>query len=524
MTHDHRKQDALDVLPKQTTLLFIIFVLLVALSVLMMWCFGRQPVGPKGHAERPESSPPPQTEAAIELPPAHGRLKTQGFAFQLRKFQVEEGNEAAARKYYKERVSPQTSFLTPDKIETSTITDLLEYFGYGSLAPADLHRLPSDELMKLSPAGEILATRFFAPKITGVSAKPTEIPGGGFGWRKLVRFSAKSDSKAAQNGIGMLFLLQNIFEETAAGNPFNADKNVSKFNQAIVTRKDGPFSPAKEPAYFFAYSQLVKIDGDGRPVKDASGNFQSEGRISFSLKATFDEGARDPETGLNPRDYYVPDSCLECHGKSRLRAKLNYLDTDHWIDRVVPNYGLSDASFKEEDFTALQNSPYDLIFDGEKNPEKFQRAFDVIRLLNEEIRDQNQAVGGPNNFQLNAVLRWLELHQVGKFGPKHAPPYERGFGNRLWDPSNDEHRKVVYYLNRYCYRCHSSVNYNVFDREAVEGRIPTIYGRVVDIVDAESWMPQDRIFPGLVVNQISGEATANGRLKEFLALLAQLQP
>jgi hypothetical protein len=446
----------------------------------------------------------------------------------LRRPQVEEGNIDAARKYYSETVSPQLKFLTPATIanpSSSSIKDLLAYFGYTNIAAKDLHRLSSDEIMNLSAAGDILATRFFAPKITAVSANPPQVPAGGFGWRKLVRLKAKPDSAAAQNGMDLLLILQNIFEKTITGNPFNADQNVSKFNQVIVTRKQGPFSPSQQPAYFLAYSPLVKLSGSsGLPIKDASGNFQDDGVISFSLKATFDEKARDPETNVLLSEYFVPGSCVQCHGGVTTRGKANYLDTDHWIDRVRPNYGLSESRFKEEDFTALANSPYDVIFDGEKDAAKTQKAFEVIRLLNEDIRNQNSLLGTANNFQLNAVERWLELHKAANFGSGHAPPYARGFGNQPWDPNSETDKKLVYYLNRYCYRCHSSVKYSVFDRTAVVGRIGVIPGRVLDISDQTSWMPQDRIFPGLAVGQISGEGVPTRNLKEFLDLLALAQP
>ncbi|HBB88817.1 MAG TPA: hypothetical protein DC047_14505 [Blastocatellia bacterium] len=512
--------------PKDRTLLILACTMMLVVIILLIWCISRDRSQGGRNGGRP--SPSPATSVDInttELPPAHARRNKLGFAFQLRRFQVNEGNIDAAKKYYRETVSPQLSFLAADTIEKSGIKDLLEYFGYANITPKDLHRLPSDEIMKLSAAGDILATRFFAPKITAVSANPPQIPVSGFGWRKLVRLKAKPDSKAAQNGMDLLLLLQNIFEKTVAGNPFNADHNVSKFNQVIITRKAGPFSQDKQPAYFLTYGQLVKIDGtSGLPIKDASGNFQDEGIISFSLKATFDEKARDPETNVLLSEYFVPDSCVQCHGGIRTRGKTNYLDTDHWIDRVTPDYGLSDPRFKEEDFTALASSPHDVIFDAEKDPTKFQKAFDVIQLLNEDIRNQNKLLGATNNFQLNAVERWLELHKPTNFGTGHAPPFARGFGSQPWDPNSDTDKKLVYYLNRYCYRCHSSVKYNIFDRAAVVGRIGVIPGRLLDVSDPASWMPQDRIFPGLEVDQISGEGVPTGSLKEFLDLLAQVQP
>ncbi|PYS24812.1 MAG: hypothetical protein DMF72_03380 [Acidobacteria bacterium] len=508
--------------PKDRLLLILACTLLLVVIILLFWCL-RRDRSTRGSGGQPSPTPMKAGLNPAELPLAHVRRSINGSAFQLVRFQVVEGNEDGAKNYYRQTVSPQIGFLTPDTILGSSIKDLLEYFGYPGVTPKDLHRLSSDEIMKLSPPGDILATRFFAPKITAVATEPTLIPASGFGWRKLVRLKAKAGSLAAKNGMDLLLFLQNIFEKTVAGNPFDIDRNVSRFNQVIVTRKEGEFSPAKRAAYFFAYSELIKIDKNtGQPIKDANGNFADDGKISFSLQATFD--GRDPETNLAPKDYFVPDSCLQCHGADKSRGKANYLDTDHWIDRVTPDYGLSDPKFKEEDFTALASAPYDVIFDGARDPGKFQKAFDVIRLLNEDIRDQNQRISDPDNFQLNAVNKWLNLHSPGNSGTAHVPPYQRGFGNQLWEPGDQSHRKILYYLNRYCYRCHSSVVYNVFDREAVSGYRGQIPGRVVNISQSEKWMPQDRIFPGLEIDQTHGTGVPTGNLKEFLDLLAQLQP
>ena len=53
-----------------------------------------------------------------------------------------------------------------------------------------------------------------------------------------------------------------------------------------------------------------------------------------------------------------------------------------------------------------------------------------------------------------------------------------------------------YYLDRYCYRCHSSIKYHVFERQEVK-RKGDIEARLTELQDATLWMPQDRMFPGL---------------------------
>jgi hypothetical protein len=437
-----------------------------------------------------------------------------------------EGTDDAARKYYREIVSPQMKLETPATIEASSIRQLLAYFGYPNLAGRDLHQLHSDALMASSTDDDILASRFFAPKITDVRDKPVPEPEGGFGWRKLTRLKARPGSAAEANGLEFVFILQNLFEASVAGDPFNPEKNISKFNQAIATRKvgSGPYTADKLPAYFLMYGRLVKVDQEGRPIK-VDGLFQDDGSLVTSLLATFDENDRIPETNSAPKAYFVPDSCIQCHGGQGRRVKLNYLDTDHWFDRVTPAYGLEDAKFSEEDFTSLSQSPHGVLYDGGKDSttSKFRAAFAVIRRINEEIKAQNSDVAGPNNFQLNAVAKWLDLHRPDASDSKHVPPYERGFGAPTWDPANTNDRTLLYYLNRYCYRCHSSVRYNVFDRNAVKGLAATgrIEERVLDIGAPDRWMPQDRIFPGLVIN--NGEEEATGDLKQFLQLLQQIQ-
>lgn len=454
-----------------------------------------------------------------ELP--EKRHITKGEAFRLNHFFINEGSEAAARTYYRDTLSTQTGFETPETIESTTIKNLLIYFGYSNINAKDLHGLASDALMGLSSQGDILATRFFAPKITDVQDKPTAIPELGFGWRKLVRLRAKAGSPADANGMRAVYILQNMVVRNVADDPFTADNVVSNFNQAIMIRKkpsSGQFTDEQRSAYFLTYGRLVKLDASGKPDK-SSGDFQDDGPITFNLLATFDENDRNPETNSAAKFYFVPASCEQCHGAIPSRGKLNFLDTDHWFDRVTPAYGLADAKFSQDDFIALSQSPFGVLYDGEKDTAsaKFKAAFDVIRELNNEIKAQNEDVGGGNNFQLNAVKKWLDLHASDH---QHVPPFKRGFGAKLWDESTEQ-KTLVYYLNRYCYRCHSSVRFNVFDRQAVTARSAGIEDRVLEISSATRWMPQDRIFPGLA--QQDGEGQATGDLKEFLDLLSQLQ-
>jgi len=455
-----------------------------------------------------------------------GPRPAHGVALQPPRLQVNVGSQAAAEAYYKTVLSPQAGFLSDPGVLTSNVGDLLNYLGYSTLTAKDLHRLSSDELAAAGSAGEIVATRFFAPKITDVSDKPNPNPVGGFGWRKLVRFKSRTGSIADQRGIESAFFLQNIFEKDVSADPFDAADNVSINNQVILVRRGlaTQFGPSNRAAYFITYGPLVVIDADKKPVRDAGGNFQDDGKITTQLLATFDEHDRDPETNSEAQDYFVPDSCVQCHGASSARGKLNVLDTDHWFDRVSPNYGVTGgaAFYGEEDFTALATSPFGVLYDGGKDQSKpkFATAFDAIRRINDEIKTQNEQAGG-TTFQLDSARKWGELHAVNT---AHVPPYQRGFGTAVWNETDQLHRKSLYFANRYCYRCHSSIRFNVFDMQSVKDRIEDIKVRtlIVDPISAGRWMPQDRIIPGLTVDPITGEGKAGADLKEFHDLLDAL--
>ena len=471
--------------------------------------------------------------AADPLQPNHLRRVVTGSAFVHGHLQVATGNEGEARAYYRDKVAAQMNFMTAATIENSSIKDLLTYFGYPEINARDLHRLPSEQLMALGAGGDILATMFFAPKISRVETPAPASPAA-FGWRKLVRFKARPGSGADSNEMEALYFLQNIFESSPTATP-KADKNVSLFNQAIVTRKKigaGSYSATRRALYFFAYDPLVKCDNGSGVAKDCEGNdvplivggeFQDSGALGFKLKATFD--ARNPETEAAGKDFfYVPRSCEDCHGKSTPRGKVNFLDTDHWFDRVKPNYGLAAPKFGQEDFTALAQP---ILTDGgtDTTTPQFKSAFDVIRTLNAEIKaqqaDLNPDIEARENFPLRAVSKWLELHDPSLAdATRHVPPYERGFGPQPWDQASVGERTLLYYLNRYCYRCHSSVKYNVFERQEVLAKKGDIEDRVTVLDDQKVWMPQDRVFPGL--DQTGGE-DPTGDLKEFLDLLRQLQ-
>jgi hypothetical protein len=324
---------------------------------------------------------------------------------------------------------------------------------------------------------DVLVSRFFAPKISDVSNRGGPVS---FGWRKIVRLKARPDSEASKKGVKSLFLLFNIFQDIQDINedPF---KNSSGNNQAIIVRNDD--STLKDPIYWFVYGQIP------------------DGRIQTFLPASFD--ARDPRIPSISR-YYVPHACADCHGgldgngqPDYDAAKLNYLDSDHWFDRVQWS----------DDFDAMQRSINGIIFDGgkvradggvpETTPE-FAEAFKVIRKLNSEIRDQtaSQTAG---SFQLRAVETWLENHKSSEL---YVSPLDRALlkgdpADRAWDKSDPVDQGLLPMLNRYCFRCHSSLKYHVFDKEMVFDRKAHI-----SVFIKGGLMPQDRQLEQATIDRI----------------------
>jgi hypothetical protein len=158
-------------------------------------------------------------------------------------------------------------------------------------------------------------------------------------------------------------------------------------------------------------------------------------------------------------------------------GKVNYLDTDHWIDRTG------------DDFKAV--NPADVLVDGE------ELGYDTIRKLNTEIESQNSAViGSGANFALLAVRKWLDLHRKGQPN-RHVPPFERALSNATGDPvwtaGADPDQELLPLMNRYCFRCHSSVRFHVFQKKEVIKRkgSTTVLNSIIDRVTKGN-MPQDR--------------------------------
>src|SRR5262249_33427113 len=114
----------------------------------------------------------------------------------------------------------------------------------------------------------------------------------------------------------------------------------------------------------------------------------------------------------------------------------------------------------------------DVVFDGGKahGSQQYTRAMEVIRDLNRDIRDETfnaEPQRGVKTYSTLAAEKWLDLHANDI---QRVPYSQRSIGNERWDPTNRDQMRLLRLLDNHCFRCHSSLIYNVFDREAVKGK------------------------------------------------------
>jgi len=423
-----------------------------------------------GTGTNAQSSPSPATEAAKTQ--GEGSMRLMQTVSDTQSLAVVPGDQTEADTYYAQLQTKLVGF-QPTPFTNSSIGDMLVYYGFPALLATDLQKLSSAEIMDFAKlrdlvtnkpefaaayaskplqAGEILVSRFFAPKIINVGDPQTGgVPKDGFGWRKVLRFKARDGSAARSNGLDAFYLLFNF---TSDKPKFPDGTNAGQIQAILIPTY--PTGGKHNDIYFLVY------EGLGKP---------NPGKVGFFLQATFDLASSVPADGK----YYVPRSCAQCHGTEKpnqVGGKVNYLDTDHWIDRTG------------DDFKAV--NPADVLVDGEAP------GYDTIRKLNTEIEKQNSAVipSGSPNFALLAVRKWLELHKEGQPN-RHAPPLERGLvdvaGDPVWTAGADPDQQLLPLMNQYCFRCHSSVRFHVFQKKAVVQRKTSIVGRV-----NSGNMPQDR--------------------------------
>src|SRR5258708_668718 len=226
-------------------------------------------------------------------------------AFRLR---VEPGTKTEADIYYAAIRKNLVSF-PRQTLPESSLDDMLAYFGFPALPPARLEELNPSVIMEFAQlrkaintaefeaayrarplaSGEIIVARFFAPKIINVGDQQVNgIPKGGFGWRKVLRFHARQDSKARADSLDAFYLLFNFADDRIT---FPEGKHAGQIQALLVPTY--PAKPKHRDVYFLVYEGLGKTN---------------PGKIGFFLEATFDLASAVPLDGK----YYVPTSCGQC--------------------------------------------------------------------------------------------------------------------------------------------------------------------------------------------------------------------
>ena len=172
------------------------------------------------------------------------------------------------------------------------------------------------------------------------------------------------------------------------------------------------------------------------------------------------------------------------------------------------------------DFPGTKTSKFDVIFDGGTNHKSktYAAAVGVIRKLNEHIKKQNEESLRPSKsdeFKVQAVKKWLELHKkspqpVSSLFEKSAL-FKRSIGPKKWDQKKPLDAALLPLLDRYCFRCHSTVRFDVFDRTAVEKRAGTAARYTAPDESGNIFMPQGRVL-------------SNDERDALVKLLKELEP
>lgn len=405
---------------------------------------------------------------------------------------VSHGSADLAKSYYRS-VANEIGFSTPDKVLQTTLDDVAAYLGYAGITGADLQNLPSDVLMDpdrlLAPCAtpsaacantlrnrdavlasvgatplrsdDILASRFFAPKIVNINLPEPTRP---LGWRKLIRLRARPGSSAQAHQIASGIILFNFFTNPGTL-PFGPGAESVNTQVMLITSTSSVPAPNNSgPAtlYWLDYGPLL-----------------TGGTVSLALNASFDANAL-PASSNGVQPYFVPAGCVACHGESGRRSMVNYLDTDHWFDRL------------DNDFQALKSSGLPLLVDAQTNDDSsaaYKLAFDVIHHFNEEA-DAEARKAQPKHDETLAAQKWLELHTSSY---THFSPIQRVIGDDpKWSNDDPNDVKLLTTLNQYCFRCHGSVRFSVFNKQGVRLRRPLIQQSIRAGAPTDVEMPTDR--------------------------------
>jgi hypothetical protein len=402
---------------------------------------------------------------------------------------VPTGDTDSATAYYR-RLSTTLDFSTPDHIFQTTLDDVASYLGYNGLTGADLQNLSPAILMNpkqllcptesglqhlnavLAALGaipirpdDILVTRFFAPKIMNIRVPEATRQ---IGWRKLVRLRARPDSAATKHHISEGIILFNIFTNPGSTpfTPSDESKNTQVMLVTELSTVPAPNDQGPDTIYWLDYQPL-----------------SAGGQLSLFLAAFFDANEL-PLASNQTKQYFVPDGCVACHGNNGHRSLVNYLDTDHWFDRL------------DNDFPALKASGIPLLFDAGTNDNtalSFKLAFDVIRRFNIEA-DEEVRKAQPKHDEALASEKWLQIHASIN---GHIQPTERGIGvEPQWSSHNENDVRVLATFNQYCFRCHGTVKFSVFNKQEISApQFRALIDQAISAKQVGIRMPPDRDLP-----------------------------
>jgi hypothetical protein len=121
--------------------------------------------------------------------------------------------------------------------------------------------------------------------------------------------------------------------------------------------------------------------------------------------------------------------------------------------------------------------------------------FGIILLLNQEIAHQNIAAQ-PDSVLRMAAEHWLSWHF--RQGPAAQPLFGRALQTLTtsqWDPNDPTDAELLPKLNRFCFRCHGSVKFDVLDKGmvlALRSKLNAALYPRDQIVDPRAAMPPDR--------------------------------
>lgn len=307
----------------------------------------------------------------------------------------------------------------PDPVQAYRAWTIDDFLGYMGFAGLNLRSTPCEVMAVGVGRNEVLALRYFAPKTSSVD---TNGHASELGWRQIVRLMARPRSAAADARIESAFVLLN-------------------YQQSLADVAKGPF--AQPPIY--TQVMLVSSDPVSRPTRwlvfDAKRN-----RVT-GIKATFAGG----DAAIGGQTLHLPDACAQCHGGDKALPHLNLFDIDNWKDR---------ASARDTFAMVTTRSPASVMSTGKCNVTPVS----VARQLNQEIQRHNDLPGLKTPaFVREAVVSWNLTHARADY----VPITDRSFGMTRWASQVKADDELLRMLNRYCYRCHGTIRFDIYNRSQV---------------------------------------------------------